>query len=154
MPGVPQISVEGDRARIKRYVAAFNRGDIEGAAGCFSRDACHLGRWVGRLGVRRILQDIRGTFPDAILETIDVVAAGDQVVEHGYFSGTHTGIAKLSVNGGWLVGAPPTNRQFLVHHVHICRVKDSEIVDHFGMRDDIGMMQQLGLLPAASESTV
>jgi predicted ester cyclase len=54
------------------------------------------------------------------------------------------------VNGGLLVGVPPTNRQFRVNHVHLYRVNDSMITDHYGLRDDLGMMQQLGLLPSAA----
>ena len=50
------------------------------------------------------MKDIQQTFPDVKLETIDVVAEGDWVVERGYFSGTHRGVGKLPVNGGLLAG--------------------------------------------------
>jgi hypothetical protein len=33
-------------------------------------------------------------------------------------------------------------------HVHWYVVKDGEITDHFASRDDLGMTQQLGLLPS------
>jgi len=143
------MSVENNRACVERYVAAFNSGDLDAAAECFAHDACNFGRSVGRQGIRRVLEDIRQTFPDAKLETIDVVAAGDWVVERGYFSGTHLGVGKLPVNGGLPVGVPPTRRTFRVNHVHMYRIRDAKIADHYGLRDDLGMMQQLGLLPSA-----
>jgi predicted ester cyclase len=141
---------EPNQAIAERFVKAFNSGDMDAAAECFAQDACNFGRPVGREGIRRVLKDIQQTFPDVKLETIDVVAAGDWVVERGYFGGTHRGVGKLPVNGGLLVGVPPTNRQFRVNHVHMYRMKDSEISDHYGLRDDLGMMQQLELLPAAA----
>jgi hypothetical protein len=35
-----------------------------------------------------------------------------------------------------------------VQHIHWYKLLDGKIVDHYATRDDIGMMQQLGLLPA------
>jgi predicted ester cyclase len=142
------VSTENNRAVTERFVQAFNAGDMDAAAACFAENACNFGRAVGREGVRRVLKDIQQTFPDVKLKTIDVVAEGDWVVERGYFGGTHRGVGELPVNGGLLVGVPPTKRQFRVNHVHMYRISDDKIVDHYGLRDDLGMMQQLGLLPS------
>ena len=147
------MSVQENRAVAECFVHAFNRGDMDAAAECFAEGACNFGRSVGREGIRRVLKDIQQTFPDAKLETIDVVAEGEWVVERGYFSGTHRGVGNLPVNGGLLVGVAPTNRQFLVNHVHMYRMNDSKIVDHYGLRDDLGMMQKLGLLPSTAGRT-
>lgn len=144
------MPVENNRTVAECFVNAFNSGDMDAAAECFAEGACNFGRPVGREGIRRVLKDIQQTFPDAKLETIGVVGEGDWVVERGYFSGTHRGVGKLPVNGGLLVGIPPTNRQFRVNHVHIYRMNDSTIIDHYGLRDDLGMMQQLGLLPSVA----
>jgi predicted ester cyclase len=51
------------------------------------------------------------------------------------------------VNGGMLVGVPPTGRHFEVQHIHLMQVRGGKIVEHFANRDDLGMMKQLGLLP-------
>jgi predicted ester cyclase len=69
------------------------------------------------------------------------------------FSGTHQGIGRLPVNGGMLVGVPPAGRHFEVQqHLHMLQVRRGKIVEHFANRDDLGMMQQLGLIarPAVS----
>jgi hypothetical protein len=34
--------------------------------------------------------------------------------------------------------------------MHWYKLRDGKIVDHFASRDDLGMTQQLGLLPPAS----
>jgi hypothetical protein len=46
-----------------------------------------------------------------------------------------------------LVGVQPTGRTFEVQHIHMYRVLDGKIAEHFANRDDVGMMRQLGLLP-------
>jgi predicted ester cyclase len=46
-----------------------------------------------------------------------------------------------------LIGVPPTGRSFEALHMHMFRVVDGLIQEHWGGRDDIGMMRQLGLIP-------
>jgi predicted ester cyclase len=74
------------------------------------------------------------------------VVEGEWVVVRCTFSGTHRGVGRIAVNGGMLVGVPPTGRHFEVQHIHMYKVPNGEIVEHFANRDDFGMMQQLGLL--------
>jgi steroid delta-isomerase-like uncharacterized protein len=132
---------------IERFVRDFNSGDMDAVAALFAEDACNFGRPVGREGIRRVLKDIQETFPDVKLEIHHMLDAGDWVVERGSFSGTHQGVGKLPVNGGLLVSVPATNRHFRVNHIHMFRMSDGKIADHYASRDDLGMMQQLGLLP-------
>jgi predicted ester cyclase len=141
------VPAESNRDVFQRFVDALNNGDMDAAAECFAEEACNFGRPVGRQGVRRVLKDIQATFPDIKLDMLDVLVDRDWVVERGTFSGTHGGMGRLPVNGGLLVGVPPTNRQFRVQHIHMFRISDGKIADHYANRDDIGMMQQLGLLP-------
>jgi predicted ester cyclase len=103
---------------------------------------------VGREGVRRVLHDIHHTLPDHRWDILDMVAEGDDVVVRCKVSGIHLGTGRLAVNGGLLVGVPPTGRRFEVQHIHWYKVRDGKIVDHRANRDDIGLMQQLGLLPS------
>ena len=46
-----------------------------------------------------------------------------------------------------LVGVPPTHRHFKADAIHWFKLKDGKIADHYATRDDLSMMQQLGLLP-------
>ena len=45
------------------------------------------------------------------------------------------------------MGIPPTNREVAQDYVHILRFKDGKAVEHWGVRDDMALMQQLGVLP-------
>jgi predicted ester cyclase len=56
------------------------------------------------------------------------------------FRGTHRGA---------FLGVPPTNRQVSVPAVHITRLVEGTIREHWSLMDDLGLMQQLGVVPAA-----
>jgi predicted ester cyclase len=47
-----------------------------------------------------------------------------------------------------LVGVQPTGKHFEVQHIHWYKVHDGKITDHATSRDDLGMTEQLGLLPS------
>lgn len=131
---------------VREHHDLLNKGDWKTASLAFAEDAKNFGRPVGRVGIARVLEDIYRTFPDLKLEIIDLVAKGNTVVVRCKTSGTHLGVGKLPVNGGLLVGVPPTGKHFETETVHFLTLRDGKIVDHRGIRDDLGMMVQLGLI--------
>jgi predicted ester cyclase len=142
------MTEQANLASIKRQRDLLNGGDIDGALALFDENTRNHGRPVGRAGVAMVLHDIYATFPDARMEPEHMVAVGDDVIVRCIFSGTHKGIGRLPVNGGLLVGVQPTGKHFAVQHIHWYTFANGLIVDHRACRDDIGMMVQLGLLPA------
>ena len=143
--------VDRNREAIRQHHERLNRGDTNAAVLDYADDAKNHGRPAGREGLRLVLEDIYTTFPDWRMEIVEIVAEGDSVVVRCTVSGTHRGVAKRPVNGGMLVGVPPTQKRFEVQHIHWYTLRDGKIVEHRANRDDIGMMRQLGLLPAASK---
>ena len=133
---------------IRRHHAVMNSGDVAAAAQFFAVDTRNHGVPVGRVGVLHVLTDIYATFPDWRMEIEDLAAIDDDVVVRMIVTGTHKGVGKIPVNGGLLVGVPPTQKSFKVQHIHWYTLKDNLIVEHRACRDDVGMMQELGLLPA------
>ena len=133
---------------IRRQNKIQNSGDMAGAAEFFDEDTRNHGVPVGRKGVLRVLMDIYTTFPDWHSQIEYLAAIGDDVITRIITTGTHKGIGKMLVNGGLLVGLPPTGNTFKIQSIHWHTLKSGLIVEHRASRDDIGMMQQLGLLPA------
>jgi predicted ester cyclase len=134
-------------ATLHRYMAAMNSGDVPAAAAFFAPDTRNHGKPVGKSGLTRVLTDLRTMFPDYRHEAVEMTAAGDVVISRNKVSGTHKGVGKIPVEGGMLVGVAPTNKSFVVQHIHWWRFRDGLIVEHYATRDDLDMMQQLGLLP-------
>jgi steroid delta-isomerase-like uncharacterized protein len=155
----PAFQSVAPREVIARHLELMNRGDWKRAAEMFAPDVRHhLGTWRegsegivnGQQTLTENLQDIFRTFPDWKMEIVEMVAEGESVVVRCRVSGTHLGVGSKRVNGGFLVGVQPTGKRFEVQHIHWYRVRDGKITDHFANRDDLGMTQQLGILPQAN----
>ena len=83
----------------------------------------------------------RRTFPDAHSTVEDQVAEADKVVTRWRAAGTHV---------GELGSIPPARRPFVMEGVTIERVVGGKIVEVWVARDELGLLRQLGVLPAAA----
>ncbi len=146
-PSPAQDKEQRNRAIIREHVDRINREGPKAAAEGFAEGLTHQGHPVTRESRVRVLEDIFNTFPDYHSEILEMVAEGDSVVVRSRVSGTHRGVGKLAVNGGMLVGVPPTQKRFEVETIHWYKLRDGKIVEHYAGRDDVGMMRQLGLVP-------
>jgi predicted ester cyclase len=132
-------------AIVRAQHEAFNRGDWKAALEPYTDESKNFGRRVGRAVMYRIFEDIYTTFPDWHEEILEIKAVGDTVIVRELSSGTHKGMGKIPVNGGLLVGVPPTNKHFEANAIHWTKLKDGKIIDHYATRDDLAMLEQLGL---------
>lgn len=139
---------------VKGWNDALARGDRVTASRFLSEDTRNFGRPVGREGYQRVWTDIYTTFPDWKMDIVEIIASGDSVIMRAKVSGTHSGVGQMPINGGLLVGVKPTGKHFEVQHIHWFKLRDGKIVDHYATRDDVGMMQQLGLLPQVGRPDV
>jgi predicted ester cyclase len=96
----------------------------------------------GPESVKRTVRHLHRAFGELRFEVEDEIGEGDRVVQLVTMSGRHTGP---------LMGREPTGRAFAVRHVYIWRVTDGRIAEHWGSRDDLGLLVQLGLLPIGGE---
>lgn len=102
----------------------------------------HPGQPTGPESVKQTVRSLQSAFGGLRFEIEDEIAEGDKVVQLVIMSGRHTGP---------LMDREPTGREFAVRHVYIWRVADDRIVDHWGSRDDLGLLAQLGLLVAGEQ---
>jgi steroid delta-isomerase-like uncharacterized protein len=136
-----------NRAIVQQHHERLNRGNLDAAVTDFAEDALNHGRSVGRGGVERVIRDIFATFPDFRMDIVDIIAADDSVVVRVKSSGTHLGVGKVPVQGGIFFNVQPTGKHYDVQHIHWYKLRDGKIVEHYANRDDVGQMQQLGMLP-------
>jgi predicted ester cyclase len=76
---------------------------------------------------------------DVRYELIRQAVDGDLAAAHVRIGATHTGDG---------LGFPATGKQFSVEQMHFMRFADGRIAEHWAVRDDAGMMRQLGLIGA------
>jgi steroid delta-isomerase-like uncharacterized protein len=92
-----------------------------------------------RAGFRQVGEMFRTAFPDLRVTIEDQVAEGDTVATRSVLYGTHTGP---------LQGIPPTGRTVTISGINISRIVDGKIVERWDEFDQVGMLQQLGVMPA------
>jgi len=136
-----------NKATIRRLVDAHNRQDAAGAAACFSDKATNHGRVVGAAGMERVYGNLYATFPDFHWEIQALFGENDWIALKVLNTGTHLGVPDLPVFGGLIHGVKPTGKRVSVFNIHLYQMEDGLILNHSAVRDDLGMMQQLGLLP-------
>ena len=100
-------------------------------------EPAHPDHPAGPDSVRETVRSLHDAFGDLRFEVHDEIAEGDRVVQRATMSGRHTGV---------FAGHAPTGREFAVRHVYIWRIADGRIAEHWGSRDDLGLLHQLGLL--------
>ena len=138
-----------DNKRLVRgaLVEIYERGDLELANELVHPDfedhePAHPEHPTGPESVQQTVRGLRDAFGDLRFEIEDEIAERDRVVQRVTMSGRHTGP---------LMGREPTGRKFAVRHTYIWRVAGGRIVEHWGSRDDIGLLAQLGLLSFGDE---
>ncbi len=67
----------------------------------------------------------------------EIIVADNKVVTCGTFTATHLGEFQ---------GLPPTGKQIKISIMHIDRVENGKIIEHWGQGDAQGLMQQLGIM--------
>jgi predicted ester cyclase len=92
----------------------------------------------GREGWNRNRKQFRSAFPDARWEEQDMIAEGDVVVGRYVMRGTHQ---------GEFFGIPATGKEVVHANIHILRLTDGVIVEHWGHGDELGLLRQLGAMP-------
>ena len=97
----------------------------------------------GPQGAKETAAWLHATFSDLRFDIEDVISDGEKVVVRLTMSGRHTGAA------GPFAQMPVTERSFRTRQIHIWRVSDGKVTDHWALRDDLGWMTQLGLLAPA-----
>ncbi|MGH2896146.1 MAG: ester cyclase [Solirubrobacteraceae bacterium] len=90
----------------------------------------------GPEAIKAVVHWLRTAFPDLAYEVQDAFGGGDRVALRCTMRGTHS---------GEFLGHAPTGRAFAVQQIHVYRLQDGRIVEHWACRDDVGMLRQLGV---------
>lgn len=96
--------------------------------------ACMGGKQLDFAAWRGMGQMFMSAFPDGHHVFDLAEAAGDYVVLHGYFTGTHTGEFQ---------SLPATGKIIKISLTMIDKIIDGKLVEHYGDFDTAGLMQQL-----------
>ncbi len=140
------MSIEQDNKQVvERFNAAlenfFKTGDVASFVAFFDPD-CKFslpGMPPDLEGMKQALPAFHAALSDFELRAGDMIAEGDYVAYRLTWTATHS---------GELMGIPASGGHVVVSETHFERLRDGKIVEHGGDWDQLGLLQQIGALPA------
>lgn len=133
----------------KLYVDIFSQGNTALIEQIFTDDYVNHdpssppGGWPhGPQGFHAVSGTYRGAFPDLQFTIEAQVAEDDRVVTRWSARGT---------NNGSLAGMPPTGRSVVVSGISIERIAGGKVAESWVNFDQMGMLQQLGVIPTPGQ---
>jgi steroid delta-isomerase-like uncharacterized protein len=125
---VDELQSQHDLSAIDRYVAPT-----------FVDHTPDPGTPPNRNGAKMFFQAFFEGVPDLRAEIHEQAAEGNKVFTYKTFHGTHTGT---------FMGIPATGKEFSVDLIDILTVVDGQITEHWVVMDQLGFLQQLGVIPS------
>ena len=141
------MSIEQNKTNALRIpLEVFNKGDLNVADEVMAADYIEHaivppGLPPSLAGFKLFVPAFRAAFPDFQFTVDDVIAEGDKVVVRLTARGTQK---------GEFAGLPASGKQATWLEIHIVDMADGKVVEHWVVQDQLGMMQQLGFIPAAT----
>ena len=137
--------IEKNKDFIQVYTEDFwNKHNIDAFEKYFAADFI-LHNADGDLNVEQykgLCQAYFAAFPDLHVTTDDLLAEGDRVVKVWTVNSTHKGD---------LMGTPATGKPIVIKGIEMFRIADGKIAELWVCMDNLGMMQQLGVIPPMGE---
>jgi predicted ester cyclase len=141
--------VLGTRNDLDRIVEIWNLGKVE------LIDQLYAPEYVDRTpqegfaptldGLKKAVSALKAGFPDLHYTLDESIYSGDKLVHRVTARGTMTGDFN---------GMPATNKTATWTEIHIARLVDGRIVEHWGVADQLSMLVQLGVVPAPGRELV
>ena len=133
---------------IQRLYDLINDGDIDGFGRQLAEDFVEHEELPGipptKEGVLLYFEMLLTAFPDLYMEVKDVIVSGDKAVARVLASGTHK---------GEFIGIPATGKRASMYLIDITRFdEDGLAIEHWGVADQLSMLQQLGVIPDPGQS--
>jgi steroid delta-isomerase-like uncharacterized protein len=134
---------EENKAVVHRWVEAFNEGNLDAVdelvTDSYVRHDPNAPEVRGPEEEKRLIVMYRSAFPDLHFTVEDMVAEGDKVATRIGIRATHR---------GELLGIPATEKQLAFTAMELYRIANGKIDEQWVNVDTLGMMQQIGAIPA------
>ena len=89
----------------------------------------------GPESLRSVVRWLNAAFADLSITPLDVITSADKVVARTRFKGLHVGPFQ---------GIAPTNRTIEFEQIHIWRIEDGLIAEHWACMDEVSSLRQMG----------
>jgi predicted ester cyclase len=135
------------KAVVRRLYDAFNGGEQHALdaliADAFVEHEETPGFPPDKAGLKQFVAMVHKAFPDVVFKVADIASEADKVWARVVVTGTQR---------GEYFGIQPTGRTIHIEVFDVCRIVGSQIAEHWGLSDQMGLMRQLGVLPSPATS--
>lgn len=135
------MSTQSIKELVSRELLAWNEGRLEVIDEIYA--PTFVNHFTGETpeSVKQKIVMVRAAFPDVQITIDDQVAEEDKVMSRWTARGTHQ---------GEFMGTPATYKRMEQTGISIMRVQEGRIVEGWSRADELGLLQQLGLIPTTS----
>lgn len=135
------MAATSNKNRVLEFYAAFDNHNLDQALGMLASNfVAHMAGMPEPLDTEAFKtfgRTFYAAFTHSHHQFEQVIATEEQVITCGTFHATHLGEFQ---------GLPPTGKQVKLDVMHIDRLDQGEIIEHWGQGDALGLMQQLGII--------
>jgi steroid delta-isomerase-like uncharacterized protein len=139
---------EQNKTLMRNFVEeVWNKGNFEATVTFFAADFVDHNPAIpnqgpGAEGAKQVFMGYKAAFPDLHFVIQDMMIEGDKVVWRWISTGTNTGS---------MMGMPPTDKKATITGIEIYRMAGGKIAERWGNFDQLGLLQQLGVIPAPEQ---
>jgi steroid delta-isomerase-like uncharacterized protein len=136
------IDTEANKALVRRFIdEIFGQGRTESVDELLADDfEAHT--WGananGKVGLKDAIERVSKGLADARMTIEDMIAEGDRVAVR---------LTSEARQVGEFMGLPPSGKTYRIGEIHIFRIADGKLAEHWHQADFLGMMRQLGAMP-------
>jgi steroid delta-isomerase-like uncharacterized protein len=136
------MTIEENRELVRRFVdEVFVGGNAAAVDELVAEDFVpHTWPYTGdgRADLRQAMDRVSMGLAEVEFTIEDMIGEGDRVAVRLATSATHVGD---------FMGLSPSGNRYTIGEIHIFRIRDGQIVEHWHQLDAIGLMRQLGAMP-------
>ena len=137
------MAIDENKALARRFIdEIFVQGRPEAVDELLADDfVSHTWRSTGdgKGDLKRAIERLSGVLADVRFIVEDMVAEEDRVAVR---------VTAQATQVGSFMGVPPSGKSYSIGEIHIFRIRDGKVAEHWHQYDQAGMMRQLGLAPA------
>ncbi len=141
------MSAEENKVLVRQFFDALSQGRLDTLdaflAPNYSAHFAGIPAPMSRVDFAQFMAAFIAAFPDQQHTVEDLIAEGDKVAPRLVIRGAHQGAFN---------GIPPTGKLVTITAINILRIANGKIVEHWSEGDNLGMLQQLGVVPTSGEA--
>lgn len=137
------MSIDDNKQIVIRQFELLGSGDAEGAARLWASESWNHGRKVDPQALTKVYASLCALQERHVIH--EIIGEGEWVAVRTTCSGAYAAQPEIPVNGGIFQSTEPNGRMYENQHIHLFRVVEGKLKEHWANRDDLSVARQIGL---------